>query len=63
MNLAELKRSGERTGVLEDRTEITQSKPEEIQTETKKCTETKLSMKREKDLTFMSMESHMERRR
>ena len=36
MNLAELKRSGERTGVLEDRTEITQSKPEEIQTETKK---------------------------
>ena len=63
MNLAELKRSGQRTGVLEDRTEITQSKPEEIQTETKKWTETKLSMKREEDLTFMSLESHMERRR
>ena len=29
-----MKRSGERMGALEDRIEITQSKPEEIQTET-----------------------------
>ena len=32
--LSRMKRSGERTGALEDRIEITQSKPEEIQTET-----------------------------
>ena len=58
-----MKRSGERTGVPEDRIEITQSKPEEIQTETNKGTEPKLSMKTDEDLTFMSLESYMERKR
>ena len=58
-----MKRSGERTGVLEDRIEITQSKPEEIQTETNKWTEPKLSMETDEDLTFMSLESYMERKR